>query len=89
MKRWDERTLGRILFGWFPNSWQLPHYDFAELSTKLTDCPFFFTGTGLNLIRSAEHISGLLKHPWQSRQKETHGQVDDVQTADEDGKKSS
>jgi hypothetical protein len=58
--------------------------EFAELSTKLTDGSFFFTGLENFDSLSAEQLSGLLAHPWQSRQKETDAEVDGIVNETED-----
>jgi hypothetical protein len=58
--------------------------EFVELSTKLTDGAFFFTGLENFDSLSAEQLSGLLKHPWQSRQKETDAEVDGIVNETED-----
>jgi hypothetical protein len=44
--------------------------EFAELSTKLTDGAFLFTGLELFESLSSKQLSTLLRHPWQIREKE-------------------
>ncbi len=60
--------------------------EFSKLSTKLTDGAFFFTGLENFDSLSAEQLSGLLEHSWQSRQKETDADVDAIETEDENGR---
>jgi hypothetical protein len=61
--------------------------EFADLSTKLTNGAFFFTGLELFESLNSEQLSTLLKHPWKSRQKETDAGVDDIEIDDENGKR--
>jgi hypothetical protein len=53
--------------------------EFAKLSTKLTDGAFLFTGLELFESLSAKQLSTLLKHPWQSREKESDAEVDEIE----------
>ncbi len=55
------------------------------MSAKLTDGAFLFTGLELFESLSSKQLSTLLKHPWQTREKELDAEVDEVEIQDEDG----